>query len=297
MENMTAKVSCFARAFHYKNNDFWVFKDEMAEKLLGTHEYQAIAENMAQGIKFFAPDFKGSKEESLRFIADKQLSPSVLGRSAFCEQHLKKECEAGCRQYIIFAAGYDTFSFREKNPNLKVYNLDLPEVIADRKEKTEKYKLSYKTETQEIPCNLSKDSLQQKLAEYGFDETEKTFGSLLGISYYLAKEDFQKLLNKISKIIPENSAICLDFPLENTGTESEKNRKLAKAANEQMKAKYSYEEMEKLLVANGFQICEYLDANKMTEKYFEAYNSHNSEHTMKAPEGVGYLFAIKKTVK
>lgn len=294
MENMTAKTSCFARAFHYKNNGFWVFKDEMAEKLLETHEYQAIAENMAQGIQFFAPGFKGSKEESLRFIVDKQLSPSVIGRSAFCEKHLKKECEAGCRQYIVFAAGYDTFSFREKKSSLKVYNLDLPEVIADRNARAEKYKLSYKTETQEIPCDLTRDSLRQKLEERGFDKTKKTFGSLLGICYYLAKEDFQNLLNEVSKIMPENSALCLDFPLEETGTESEKNRMLAKAANEQMKAKYSHEEMEQLLESSGFQICEYLDANKMTEEYFEAYNLHNPEHAMKAPEGVGYLFAGKK---
>ena len=116
MENMTAKVSCFARAYHYKNNDCYVFKDGMAEKLLGEHDYQMVAENMEHGIDFFAPGFRGTKEEALRFIVDTQLSPSVLARSAFCEQHLKNECALGCRQYIIFAAGYDTFAFREEAP-------------------------------------------------------------------------------------------------------------------------------------------------------------------------------------
>ena len=88
MDNMTAKVSCFARAYHYKNNDIYIFADDMVAVLLGD-DYKKIAESMSQGISFFLPDFYGSKEEGLRLIVDRQLSPSVLGRSAFCEEMLQ----------------------------------------------------------------------------------------------------------------------------------------------------------------------------------------------------------------
>lgn len=100
---MTAKVSCFARAYHYKNNDTWIFKDEFAERILGEEEYGAIAENMAMGIQFFSPGFEGTKEEALEFIVEHQLAPSVLGRSAFNENHLTKEISLGAGQYIVFA--------------------------------------------------------------------------------------------------------------------------------------------------------------------------------------------------
>lgn len=30
MDNMTAKVSCFARAYHYKNNSIHIFTDDIA---------------------------------------------------------------------------------------------------------------------------------------------------------------------------------------------------------------------------------------------------------------------------
>ena len=50
MDHMTAKVSCFARAYHHKNNQVCIFDDPMAEKLLG-NEYEQIAENMAAGVK------------------------------------------------------------------------------------------------------------------------------------------------------------------------------------------------------------------------------------------------------
>lgn len=293
MENMTAKVSCFARAYHFRNAQKPIFSDTMAEKLLGEKEYQMISENMAQGISFFAPGFNGSNEEALSFIVDSQLSPSVLARSAFCERHLKHDVGFGCRQYIVFAAGYDTFAFRENVPELTVFNLDLPEMIADRQARVEACDLECQTASHDIVCDLSKGGLYDALRERGFDPDQKTFGSLLGISYYLTKADFRNLLSSIEAVIPKGSALCMDYPCENESMETEKNRELAARANEQMKARYSYEEMESMLAECGFLIYEHLDAAEMTKQYFEEHNAADPAHKMKAPEGVAYLLAVK----
>ena len=88
MDNMTAKVSCFARAYHYNNNSIRIFTDDIAEKLLG-EDYHQIAKSMSDGIDFFCPGFEGTREEGLRFILDRQLSPSVLDKHGFkIEEHL-----------------------------------------------------------------------------------------------------------------------------------------------------------------------------------------------------------------
>ena len=88
MDSMTAKVSCFARAYHYKNNSIRIFTDDIAEKLLG-EDYHQIAKSMSDGIDFFCPGFEGTREEGLRFILDRQLSPSVLDKHGFkIEEHL-----------------------------------------------------------------------------------------------------------------------------------------------------------------------------------------------------------------
>lgn len=88
MDNMTAKVSCFARAYHYKNNSIRIFTDDIAEKLLG-EDYHQIAKSMSDGIDFFYPGFEGTREEGLRLILDRQLSPSVLDKHGFkIEEHL-----------------------------------------------------------------------------------------------------------------------------------------------------------------------------------------------------------------
>ena len=68
----------------------------------------------------------------MRLIVDNQLSPYVLGRSAYCEKMLQNEQKLGCRQYILFASGYDTYSVRNKNQDLRVFELDLPEMLEDK---------------------------------------------------------------------------------------------------------------------------------------------------------------------
>lgn len=98
MDNMTAKVSCFARAYHYNNNSIRIFTDDIAEKLLG-EDYNQIAKSMSDGIDFFCPGFEGTREEGLRLILDRQLSPSVLGRSVFCESKLAYAIANGWLSY------------------------------------------------------------------------------------------------------------------------------------------------------------------------------------------------------
>ena len=76
MDNMTALVSTFVRAYHYKSNHIHVFADPLAEKMLTDEEYAAISENMAHGISCFTPNFQGPREDALHFIVDHQLAPA-----------------------------------------------------------------------------------------------------------------------------------------------------------------------------------------------------------------------------
>ena len=172
MDNLTAKVSCFARAYHYKNNQVHIFADDVAGKLL-ENDYELVAQNMSQGISFFLPRFQGTAEEGLRLIVDKQLSPSVLGRSAYCERMLKNEMRLGCSQYVIFASGYDTFAIRKNDASLSVFELDLPEMLSDKQQRIKKAGLS--SNATYIPCNLSDPGWKDGLLEKGFNSDCKSF--------------------------------------------------------------------------------------------------------------------------
>ena len=291
MENITAKVSCFARAYHYKNSTSPIFADTAAEALLGP-DYDRIAESMTQGVGFFLPGFNGSPEEGLRLIVDRQLSPSVLGRSAYCERMLENEIRLGCRQYVIFASGYDTFAIRNSNAALSVYEIDLPEVLADKQRRIEKAGLESRVVY--VPCDLSETSWKDQLTDSGFRRDQKSFGSLLGISYYLGKDEFRSLLEMLGGIMSEGSAICFDYQSREESPETATNQALAQGAGEQMKAQYDAQEMEALLEECGFLVYEHLDHTEMTNQYFSDYNHRNPEHSMKAPMGVCYVLAVRK---
>ena len=294
MDNMTALVSAFARAYHYINNDIWVFADPFAEIILTDEEYSAISQNMSQGISFFAPEFRGTPEEALRYIVDHQLAPSVLARSAFCEYAIENAVRIGCGQVVLYACGYDTFSLRNQHKELKIYELDRPEMIGDKQNRIRQIGLGLSCPVEYIGCDLSLPSWKEALTHRGFDSGKPSFGSLLGISYYLSEEEWGHLIGTISSFACEGSAICFDYPLAEDGAESQRNRALAAAAGEPMKAKYSYGEMEALLSEAGFLIYEHMNAAEATEAFFREYNQKNAEHRMTAPDGVGYCLAVKK---
>lgn len=291
MDNLTAKVSCFARAYHYKNNQVHIFADDVAEKLLGD-DYDLVAKSMSQGISFFLPGFQGTHEEGLRLIVEKHLSPSVLGRSAYGERMLANEKRLGCSQYVIFASGYDTFAIRNKDASLSVFELDLPEMLSDKQQRIEKADLS-STATY-VSCDLSDPEWKDKLIEAGFRPNRKSFSSLLGISYYLAKDDFKSLLQSLGSIVSEGSAICFDYPTIEDSKETKTNQTLAAGAGEQMKAQYTQYELTQLLETSGFLIYEHLNHEEMTNQYFTQYNTANPDHPMQSPKGVSYVLAIRK---
>ena len=288
MDNMTALVSCFARAYHCRKSDMPVFADPVAEQMLTAEEYDAISRNMTQGIQYFAPNFQGTQEEALQFIVNHQLAPSVLARCAFCERAIDNAVRLlGCRQVVMYACGYDTFSLRTDNQALTVYELDRPEMIADRRKRIARTGLEPACHVEDIGCDLSRPSWKEKLIQAGFDAKKTSFGTLLGISYYLSKQDFKNLVATIASIFCEGSSICFDYPVPEAGEESQRNRELAAAAGETMKAKYSYEEMDTLLSNAGFLIYEHMDAGEATDAFLK-------ESGMTAPAGVGYCLAVRK---
>lgn len=294
MEHMTALVSAFARAYHYRNHDAWVFADHLAEKLLTEEEYAGISRSMAEGISYFAPGFTGTREEALRYIADHQLSPSVLARSAFCERAIENAIGIGCGQVAVFACGYDTFSLRTAHKVLTVFELDRPEMLEDKRRRIERAGLRPACRVEYIGCDLSRPSWQRDLINAGFRKERPVFGTLLGISYYLSNEAFREFVGGIASLWREGSSVCFDYPLSEGGPESGRNRELAAAAGEEMKSSFTYEELESSLSEAGFLIYEHLNAEEATEAFFRQYNGKNPEHPMTAPKGVGYCLAVKK---
>lgn len=290
-KNLIALVSCFARAYHTKNNKFKILNDPLAEKILGNEEYENINNNMKKGLSFFNPIFNGTDDEALRYIVDNQISASVLGRSIFTEKSLNNSKRLGCKQYLIIASGYDTSFY--KNKDLKVFEVDTKNIIEDKIKRLNKNNIDYSNVTF-IKNDLNSDNLGELILKSNYDINQKTFCSLLGISYYLTQKEFEDVLIKISKILKKGSEIVFDYPTYDETINERINQKLASAANEEMKSKYSLIDLEKICEKCDLLIYENLNNDDMTNNYFYNYNILNPNNNIVAPRGVAYCMLVKQ---
>lgn len=288
--NMTALVSAFVKLYHHKNSNIKIYDDKHRNKVLYDEEYSNIKTNMANGIKYFNPNFDGTKDEAIEWIVNNQIGPSVLGRSAFNKRMLKNAIMIGCKQYLVYASGYDTSSL---SYNIKSFEIDKDIIIEDKKNRLKSNNVDI-DKIDFIKTDFTKNNWINSILTSSYDKTKVSFNSLLGISYYLNTNEFKEMLNQISNIVCEGSSLLFDFKTKEESKETKINEQLAARANEEMKSCYSYNEIEKILSDTGFKIYEYLTDKDMTTEFFNDYNTLNPRKKIIAPKGVAYLLAVKK---
>lgn len=288
-KNMTALVSAFARLYHIKNSNIKIYNDMYAEKIITEDEYYEVSTNMKNGISFFNPNYKGT--DPLKLIVNNNLAPSVLARSIFNEYHLFNEINLGLKQYILLASGYDTSAFKVNN-KLKIFELDKKEMIEDKLNRINNAKLDI-TNITYIKTDFNNDWISD-LTINNYNLNEKTFCSMLGISYYLDKETFKNTIKQLSNIIPKGSTILFDYPNTFETKKEKLNQQLAKGANEEMKSVYSYKDIEKIAEDSNMLIYEHLNHNDIDNTYFYDYNTLNPNDKIIAPIGISYVMLVKQ---
>lgn len=281
MNNQTALVSCFVRAYHSLDNNIKVYNDTLASKILKEEEYRNISSNMEAGINFFDENYK--EGEPLKWIVNNYIGPTVLARAIFNEKHVLNDIKLGLKQYLILGSGYDTFSYKI-NSKLKVFELDKKDIIEDKIKRTKNFNnenINY------IGCDFNKNWIDE-LLKSNYNKHEKTFCSLLGISYYLDKFTFSNLIKTLSDNIEKGSSILFDYP----NNYDNKTEVLAKGANEEMKSKYTYEDILKIADESNLKIYEHLDSDDINNNYFYNYNTIN-KIKLKALKSVNYCLLVK----
>lgn len=298
--SVTSLISAFSRAYHSQFDSPKIFNDYMAKDLISQKEFNDIKENMIQGIQFFnkeiAQKYKGNPEEILKWITQIQLAPTTLARAAYCETVLLNELILGLKQYVILGAGLDTFCFRhpELKNSLEIFEVDYPATQEFKKKRLDQANFKIPSNLHFISMDFTKKFSYQNFINEGF-ENKKTFFSLLGVSYYLTKEENSSLIDHLFTKVPSGSSIVLDYADEKLFTEKgisnriENMVKMASVGGEPMKSCFSYYEIENMLEKSGLLIYEHLSPNKINQLYFD-----NREDYLSAFETIHYIHAIKK---
>ncbi len=289
LNNMTALVSCFARSYHTLNSNIKIYDDKYARKMLSDEEYNNISLSMTSGIEFFNSSYEG--DNILGFIVNNHLAPAVLARSSFNERHLNNEIRLGLSQYVILGSGYDTSAYKV-NDKVKVFELDKEEMICDKKKRVLKGKIDCSNVCY-VGCDFNNDNWIDILKNTGFDSDKKTFWSMLGVSYYLDRNVFFDTIKLLAKNMSSGSSIIFDYPTLEDDEEKTKKEALAKAINEDMKGRYSREDILNVSREAGLKVYEDLDNNDINNDYFYNYNTLNPDLRIYAPEGINYCLLVK----
>lgn len=287
LDNMTALISCFARCYHTENSNIKIYDDVLARKILSDEEYKNISFSMTSGISFFNADYNGN--DSLGWIVNNHLDPSILARSSFNERHLNNEIKLGLRQYVLLGSGYDTLGYKV-NDKVDVFEVDKEEMIKDKKRRIELAKIDSKG-VYYVECDFNGDWINL-LLEGGFDRNKKTLFSILGVSYYLEKDVFFRMIKLLADNMEKGSSIIFDYPVREDDYNREK-EDLAKEAGEAMKSKYSREDILKLGSLCELQVYEDLDSTDIDRDYFYDYNTMKPNNRIYAPKGVNYCLLVK----
>ncbi|MED0669047.1 class I SAM-dependent methyltransferase [Aneurinibacillus aneurinilyticus] len=298
--SLTSLISAFGRAYHSKYDTPKIFDDFIAKDLISPKEFSNIRENMIQGIQFFNKDiaqrFQDEPDEILKWITQVQLSPTPLARAAYCEKVLLNEVMLGLKQYVILGAGLDTFCFRhpELKNSLEIFEIDYPATQEFKKKRLDNANFKIPSNLHFVSMDFTDTFSYQNLIDEGFNN-KKTFFSLLGVSYYLTKEENSSLINNLFTKVPSGSSIVFDYADEKLFEEKgmsnrvENMVKMASASGEPMKSCFTYYEIENMLEKSGLLIYEHLSPATINDLFFS-----NRTDYLSAFETIHYIHAIKK---
>jgi len=299
--SLTSLISAFGRAYHSKYDTPKIFDDFIAKDLITQKEFEDIRKNMINGIQFFnheiAEKFHDQPDEILKWITQVQLSPTPLARAAYCENVLFNEIVLGAEQYVILGAGLDTFCFRnpELDTRLEIFEVDYPSTQDFKKSRLTNANYQIPDNLHFVSMDFTKDIILQNLIDKGFKSNKKTFYSLLGVSYYLTKEEITNLVYELFTEIPLGSSIVFDYADDKLFEEKGMSNRvqnmvqMALASGEPMKSCFTYDEIVKVLEDVGLLVYEHLSPGVINNQFF----SNRSDY-LKAFERIHYIHAVKK---
>jgi methyltransferase (TIGR00027 family) len=197
----------------------------------------------------------------------------VVARSRYTEDMLARAVLRGVRQYVILGAGLDTFAYRNPHPHLRVIEVDHPATQAWKRERLAAAGITPPPSVTFAPVDFSVQSLPEGLAALGFDRSEATFFSWLGVTPYITLESFRATLAAIAAL-PRGSGVAFDYMLAREELTDSQRRLVHQltlgvvSLGEPFQLFFRPPALAAELTRAGFSDVEDLDEAALTDRYF-----------------------------
>lgn len=179
----TALAAATHRAVHQVVEQGKIFSDPLALTILGMNakdvQRELELQRSRRGIRLF-----------------------VAARSRFAEEALGRAVEQRCvRQIVVLGAGLDTFAYRTRLPEkLRVFEVDHPATQAWKRRRLEEVAIEVPDSLIYAPIDFESDTLLDGLNSVGFDASQRTFFTWLGVVPYLTEKAIDLTLGAIANL-------------------------------------------------------------------------------------------------
>jgi methyltransferase (TIGR00027 family) len=219
----------------------------------------------------------------------------MVARSRFAEDELARAVGRGATQYVVLGAGLDTFAYRNPYPGstLLVFEVDFPATQAWKRERLEAAGISVPASLTFAPVDFEKQTLAEGLAEAGFDTSEITFFSWLGVVMYLTREAAESTL-KFVAATPRGGGVVFDYAVPRESLNFlqriafDRLTRRVEAAGEPFRLFFDPAKLAEQLRAMGFTALEDLGVDEINARYFA-----NRKDNLRTGGGLGRLISAR----
>ncbi|MFD4261707.1 class I SAM-dependent methyltransferase [Streptomyces sp. NPDC058534] len=184
----TALSSALARAVHQVADVPSVFTDPLAARIIGgvgSDPEPAGARGMPAEVRLFMALRHRVAEDALRAAAH-------------------------TRQAVVLGAGLDTFAYRNRNPALRVFEVDHPATQTWKRERLAEAGIEVPDTVVFCPIDFTEQTAEAGLAAAGFDRNAPAFFLLLGVVPYLSKDALRDTARFVARL-PAPAELVLDY--------------------------------------------------------------------------------------
>lgn len=272
--SLTAEATAAMRAAHQVfDAPPLVLKDEVAAQLLLPGRLQGLATgSLLLRQRRALRGLLGAWLPPRAPVASRRLRAQIVVRSRYTEDCLAATRERGVEQYVVLAAGLDTFALRQPPGGLRVFEVDQPSTQADKRRRIERSGLLVPENVEFVGIDFERETLSEALDKSGFDETAPCFLSWLGISYYLTRPAIEAVFDFVATTAP-GSEMVLDFWSADPAVPPGDLTLLrgvqigVGGQGEPMKSFFSPQELAELAESRDLRVLESLDAVRADARY------------------------------
>jgi methyltransferase (TIGR00027 family) len=181
----------------YKPEQIRLFNDPVVKDLIGTP------------IRFLM-QFGGMRRLTLQQsdAITKGIYGAQICRTRYIDEAVQAALAGGIDQVVILGAGLDTRPYRLGGiERIKVFEVDLPAVQADKKRKLEKHFGRLPGHVSFIPIDFDSQNLETVLAGTPFDRSKPALFIWEGVTQYISGEAVARTLNFVGKSHLQSSIV------------------------------------------------------------------------------------------